>query len=258
MKNLDLIISGGGMKFYYLLGIKKAIQKLKKHINIKRYAGTSSGSIFATLIACNIDNKLLIETYQTLYKTSNYKMNIIDIFLNTVLPDNCHIICSNKVFLSVSKVGLPFKNEIISNFTSKKHLIEVIKTSSSFPFFVNSNLFYKYDNKNYVDGFFTNNTPFFKDNLCDQVIIRPFIVKYKNIQIFDMEPNENIQYLSLGFNDFIKFFNGKKVTPIEWYDPKKTKFNNIIIKYIKYLLKFNSIKYFLIIILIIIILKKMN
>ena len=119
-------------------------------------------------------------------------------------------------------------------------------------------MFYKYDNKNYVDGFFTNNTPFFKDNLYDQVIIRPFIVKYKNIQIFDMEPNENIQYLSLGFDDFIKFFNGQKVTPIEWYDPKKTKFNNIIMKYIKYLLKFNSIKYFLIVILIIIILKKMN
>ena len=62
MLDYDLVVSGGGMKFYYLLGIKKALEE--KKINIKRYSGTSSGSIFIVLIICGIDNKILINTYQ--------------------------------------------------------------------------------------------------------------------------------------------------------------------------------------------------
>ena len=256
MLDYDLVVSGGGMKFYYLLGIKKALEE--KKINIKRYSGTSSGSIFIVLIICGIDNKILINTYQKLFKMSDYKMNIIDKFLNEVLPENCHIICSNRVFISITKIGIPIKNEIISKFTSKKHLIEIIKISSSFPVFVNSNIFYKYKKDYYIDGFFTNNTPFFKDKLREQIIIRPFIVKYKNLQIFDMEPNSNIEYIKLGYFELNKFIKGEKVFAIEWYEPNRVKINNVIIKYVKYLLKFKIINYFIVIILILTLLKKMN
>lgn len=252
--NYDLVISGGGMKFYYLLGVKKALEE--KKINIKRYSGTSSGSIFIVLIACGIDNDILIKTYQELFKKSNYKMNIINDFLNIVLPENCHLICSDKVFISISKVSLPFENRIISKFESKKHLIEVVKTSSSFPIFVNSNIFYEYENSKHIDGFFTNNTPFFKDTLRNQIIVRPFIVKYENLQIFDMEPNKNIKYIKLGYQDLNNFFNGNHVFAIEWYNPNRVKINNVLIKYVKYLLKFKIIRCLILIIFVLIIFEK--
>ena len=250
--NFDLVISGGGIKFYYLLGIKKAIEILikKRKINLYRLAGTSSGSLIISLIACQIPNKKLVKTYLKYTRTSDFKIKILDKFLDEVLPDNAHNICSNKVYISITK--LPYHNQIISNFSSKKHLIEIIKISCAFPLFVNNNIFYYYQGNLYLDGSFTNNTPVFQDKIRKQIIIKPFLIKYDKFNLFDMEPDKYIKYIDQGKNAFTDFINGKKIFPIEWYQEKR-QYQKSLFKYLKFVINY---PFFLIIIIIIILLLK--
>ena len=219
-QEIDLIVSGGGSKFYYLIGIKKAIDVCSKKniLKIKRYAGTSSGSMLITLMACNIENSLIIKVYKQINKNNKTNIKLIKKGLDILLPKNAHIICSDKVYISVTKLGLPFKNEIISKFSSRQDLIDTILCSSSFPFFVNNNIYHKYKNKYYIDGFFTNNTPYFKDNIRKQIIIKPFLIQYSYFNPFELEPDYYIKYISVGFKEFYQFLNGKKILPIGWYN----------------------------------------
>lgn len=237
-KEIDLIVSGGGSKFYYLIGIKKALElcSRKNILKIKRYAGTSSGSMLITLMACNIDNLSIINVYKQINKNNRTNIKLIKKGLDMLLPKNAHIICSNKVYISVTKLGFPFKNEVISKFSSREELIETILCSSSFPYLVNGNIYHKYKNNYYIDGFFTNNTPYFKDNLRRQIIIKPFLIKYSNFHPFELEPNYHIKYLSIGFKDFHRFLNGTKLLPIEWY--KKSKKNYFSIRKHLFLLSY--------------------
>ena len=75
-----------------------------------------------------------------------------------------------------------------------------------------------------------------------------------------MEPNSNIEYIKLGYFELNKFIKGEKVYAIEWFEPNRVKINNVIIKYVKYLLKFKIIRYLILAIFLIIIFekKKMN
>jgi hypothetical protein len=250
-QELDLIVSGGGTKFYYLIGIKKAIEMYSKKniLKINRYAGTSSGSMLITLMACNIDNSSIINVYKQLNKNN---MELIKKGLEMLLPKNAHIICSNKVYISVTKLGFPFRNEIISKFSSRQDLIETILCSSSFPYFVNSEFYHKYKNKYYIDGFFSNNTPYFKDNLRKQLIINPFLIKYSTFHPFELEPNSHIKYISVGFKDFHKFLDGTKILPFEWYKKNKKKYFSIRkhITLLSYFINFKTVLLFIILLFI--------
>ena len=59
---MKLVISGGGTRISYLLGIKKYIEK--NNILIDEYSGTSSGSLIIVLMVCNISNNIIIEHYK--------------------------------------------------------------------------------------------------------------------------------------------------------------------------------------------------
>ena len=58
MQEIDLVLSGSGIRFYAFWG---AYQELRKHFKIKRIAGTSGGSIVGGLISL-VNNELL--TYE--------------------------------------------------------------------------------------------------------------------------------------------------------------------------------------------------
>ena len=47
------------------------------------------------------------------------KLSFSDNFLTKVLPFNAYKICSNKVFISLTRLMIPFKNEIILSTTGK-------------------------------------------------------------------------------------------------------------------------------------------
>lgn len=239
--NINLVISGGGIKFFYLLGIKKALQNLNNKIIISKYSASSSGALFIVLMACNINNKILINNYLSILNSNKNKLELIDNFLTKVLPYNAYKICSNKVFISLTRLMIPFKNEIISTFYSNRHLIDIVKASCSFPLFINNKLYFKLNNKYYIDGCFTNNTPLFNNN--NQIIIKPYLIKYDKINIFSLENEDDIKYINKGYTDFLSFLDNKKFNSIQWFDQNRTK-------------KFYYIKILAILIIVIILIKK--
>ena len=138
---MKLVITGGGARISYLLGIKKCLEE--SNIKIDEYSGSSSGSIFIVLMACNISNDFIIKEYSKMINDkslfNNYKLDIVRKYLHLILPKNCHKMCSGKVKISYSYLDYIFntipviKNKIETNFRDKNHLIETILASSSFP-----------------------------------------------------------------------------------------------------------------------------
>lgn len=228
--NINLVISGGGIKFFYLLGVKKALDKLKNKIKISKYSASSSGALFIVFMACNINDNLLVNNYLPLLNSNENKLKLIDDFLTKTLPINAYKICTNKVFISLSRISIPFKNEIVYKFNNNRHLINVIMASCSFPLIVNKSLYFKLNNKYYIDGCFTNNTPIFNDNI-KQIIIKPYLIKYDKVNIFSLENNSDIKYVKEGYNDFLLFLDSKKINSIQWFNPNRIKKN----KYLKYI-----------------------
>lgn len=213
---MKLIITGGGARMSYLLGIKKYIEESK--LIIDEYSGSSSGSIFIVLMACNINNDIITKEYLNLIDDNtinfNYKLDIVKKYLYKILPYNCHKLCSDKVYISYSYFEFPFiKNKIESKFKSKDHLIKTILSSSSFPFFVNKNLFYKNDKKLTLDGFFSNNTPLLdKNNSKNQIIIKTYFRSIIDLDLF-LYKKLSKKMTDLGYYQMKNFIeNGESIT----------------------------------------------
>ena len=251
--NLDITISGGGIKFYYLLGIKRAIEKLEKEkiAFFKRYSATSSGSIILPLIVCKINNSTALHFYKLTQKSrSRNKLDLISIFLNKVLPENAHLLCNNKIFLSITQIsGFNIKNKIVSQFNSKDDLINYIKCSCAFPLLANSTFYYKYKNEKYIDGCFTNNTPTF--NSKNHLIIKLFFIDYYNFNLFNLEDRTHLKYYQKGFSDLIKYFKGISIDCFQYND---NKLKNIYL----YTYYFAKKRILLMILILLFLLKKMN
>lgn len=223
MKEINLVISGGGVKLFYFLGIYSMLHTLQnnKIIKIKSYSGISSGSVFITLMACKINIPFILKKYKkyiSLFQQRNKlkitKFKLLENFLYEILPEDAHIICSNKVYITTTQVSLPFKKITFNQYNSKKDLIEKLLTSTSFPFLVNENIYHSYDNKKYIDGCFSTNTPLiFKENT---LIFRPFLTG--RINLFSLEKLNDIKNIKKGFNDMKKVLIGLNDIPaIRWY-----------------------------------------
>lgn len=212
---MKLVISGGGARVSYLIGIKKYIEE--NNIHIEKYSGASSGSIFIVLMACKIDNKTIVNEYskliddKTMYE--NYKIDIIKKYLKKVLPNNCHEICTGKVFISISEFKFPFiKNRIISKFESKNHLIDIILASSSFPVVINKNLFYRLKDNRYLDGYFSDNTPLLeKNNSKNQIIVKTYFRSIYDLDLFIFKKISQ-RMMNLGYQNMKNFFEKGETT----------------------------------------------
>ena len=224
---MKLIISGGGARLSYLLGIKKYIEE--SNIIIDEYAGSSSGALFAVIMACHLRNEDLIKVYQKLMKDdiykNNYKFKIIKKFLQIVLPKNCHELCSGKVRISISVFKFPLlRNQIVNKFISKDHLIDIILSSCSFPYFINKNFFHKFNYTNSkgtslvdkpiyaTDGLFTDNTPLIeKNNSKNQIIIKTYMRCVYDLELFIYKKISN-KMMRQGYNQMKKFIeNGESI-----------------------------------------------
>jgi len=239
MKEINLVVSGGGVKLYYFVGIYSLLQELENNniIKIKSYSAISSGSVFIILMVCKIGIPLILKKYkkyiclfQQRSKLKITKFKLLENFLNEILPNNAHTLCSNKVYITTTQLEIPFKKITFNSFKSKKDLIKKILASGSFPFLVNEDIYYQYNNKNYIDGCFTINTPIiFKENT---LIFRPFLTG--RINLFSLEKLSDSNTFYKGYNDMKKVLNGSNnILAISWY--KNENYFEKLKKYILYI-----------------------
>ena len=120
-------------------------------------------------------------------------------------------------------------------------MIEIILASASFPFFINKNLFYRYDNKLLLDGFFSNNTPLLeKNNSENQIIVKTYFRTIYDLDIF-LYKKLSKTMKNLGYNH-MKNFIEKGETSIDFMISNNKYNTKLFLILLLILLFFNILK----------------
>jgi len=189
--NLDtFILSGGGVKGIYYIGILKYLEELNIIKNIKNIAGTSIGAFFGALISIGYTSKELADFVLLfdLSKIKNINFNNFFSFFGLDCGNNLEIILEKmfehkkfnknttfKELYDTKNINLIITGACINNKrcyyfshinSPNMKIIEAIKISTAVPLYFNP---VKYDNKLWVDGGIVDNYPIhiFKDNLIN-------------------------------------------------------------------------------------------
>jgi predicted patatin/cPLA2 family phospholipase len=246
-KEIDLVISGGGFCGYYHVGFFYLLKKLIRDdkIEIRNIYSTSAGVLSSVCYLCEIS---VYDWFNTYYKTKE----ICDIDIHSsvkkvireLLPKNAHKICNKKLNIVLSKLNYyKLECEIINEFNSFEHLLDIIDASINIPFILSS----KYegviiDGSRYYDGGLTNNTPIIYNNDLPQLVLKTHEIDYPITKKFWL----NDPYLELlitrgaieSFDFFTDNTNNNNL-PIEWLDKnyrkKEIQYYKIDIQYIKYI-----------------------
>lgn len=94
---IDIVISGGGMKGYFMTGCASILMNElnKRHIHVARIAGASAGAWSAMLMCCGFTTEYWIETYYCCKESANktiheaYDEMVCDTLKCKVIPKRC-------------------------------------------------------------------------------------------------------------------------------------------------------------------------
>jgi predicted acylesterase/phospholipase RssA len=211
-EQIDVVIAGGGMKGYFVVGAWSVLRTLinQGRFIVRRWAGTSVGACSAVYMCCGVDPVTWASCYwQTRRLMRGRALSLMESFeyiSNILLPDNAHQICSGKVFLSITLLTLTGpKNILVSEFRkklfcfelltlqkeyslillfldSKEDLIEAVVASCSIPFMTTKRIGKSFRGLRVLDGGFTNNTPVFPSS-----DVRQLVGKSELIQLFSQK-----------------------------------------------------------------------
>ena len=179
--NIDtLVLSGGGAKGIYFIGILKKLEDLNIIKNINTFSGTSIGAFFSALFSIGYTSKELYDFIILLKISKIKKMSVNNFFQFFGIDDgnNLEIILENMFELKGFNKNTTFlelfnktKKELIITgvcinekkchyFSYKNYpnmpIIKAVRISCSVPIYFNP---VKYDNKLWVDGAVIDNFP---------------------------------------------------------------------------------------------------
>ncbi|XP_060854138.1 patatin-like phospholipase domain-containing protein 2 isoform X2 [Rhopalosiphum padi] len=177
---MNISFSGCGFLGIYHIGVASCLKTYAPYLLENKICGSSAGAISACCLLCDIPLELMTSQMLDIVKESRSKalgpfspsMNITEHLynrLNKDLPNDAHKRVSGKLFVSLTRVP-DGKNVIISQFSSKEEVIQVLLASAFIPVFSGfvPPLVGKY---RYIDGGFTDNLPILDKNT---ITISPF------------------------------------------------------------------------------------
>lgn len=89
---------------------------------------------------------------------------LVERALDSLLPENAHELCSNRLGVSVTKVGWPMENRFLSVFNSRRELIDAVRAGCFIPLWSGSLWGPKLaGGSHFIDGACSNNSPKFHD-----------------------------------------------------------------------------------------------
>lgn len=233
---IDLVISGGGLKGFFMCGAAHVLRKelSKRNIEINRIAGTSAGAWAGLFIMCGFSTHNWVESYYVLSDRPNETIH--DVFtlmlpwLKKVLPENAYLLCSGRLFISITvltRYGLV--NRLISEFTSNDDLLQCCLASSTLPYLTESGGCRVFRGDYVVDGGLTNNIPVFVDGRRRQLVFRLFNVEYPWRLLVNAQDTCIDALIVRGAMLMARFLEGYESDSIVWLDKKQGK-NDIIKK----------------------------
>ena len=158
-----LVLSGGGIKIIYYLGLQKYLEENNLLQNIDTFIGCSAGSIFCLLLTLELTYDELLKIFNNINFDKNINYDFINFFENYGICDSDFIInilsiiiknklnidnSNNLTFLDLYNIN---KNKLLingSNITDKKceifsyentpnmKVLDAIKISINIPFFL--------------------------------------------------------------------------------------------------------------------------
>jgi len=223
---IDIVVSGGGLKGYFMSGCSHVLQHelAKQNVKIARIAGASAGAWCGLFMLTNLGTENWIESY---YKCKERpEMNMHEAYediwpwVNSCMPENAWEICSGRLFISITEVTwFGFRNHMISEYANNRELFEACMASSAVPYISLSTMFRTYRGMWVVDGGLTNNTPVFKDNKRRQLVFRLGDVFYP-IRFLISPQDRCIEALVVrGAMLMSKFLQGDPSDSFAWLNP---------------------------------------
>lgn len=206
-----VVFRGGGQYFFWQQGVSKYLQN-NIDLSDTIYIAASSGALTAVLLVCQICPETALECAIGLCDKHNIWDRslgllgkwgrIIEKWLDDILPENAAQLCNDKVFILVSRFLAPKK--IVSNFSTRKELIDCLMTTIHIPFFMDYYPFRWFDGWLCYDGdidIFTDETYKIFDNKHQYLF-----VYYKNDTHLQTNPIKMIRTNNKHyFKNFIQY-----------------------------------------------------
>lgn len=230
-KEFDCIITGGGLKGYYVYGsllILKRLLDLKK-IKIRQYTCVSAGAFLSVFILSGLPINIFrrINNFALENKT---KYNIDEIMIKAcyeLLPENIHEILDEKIKILISKASYCGCEQVaVSKFKSKIHLIQILHATCFIPYLTaNISNGIKIDDNKYFDGGFSYIQDHIGNNDIPQLVFHTNYVDYKLKHVFDFSDKHPELIVMKGIMEFEQFIKNIdsfdnhhiiKSIPIEW------------------------------------------
>ncbi|CAL1263795.1 unnamed protein product [Larinioides sclopetarius] len=177
---INLSFAGCGFLGIYHVGVASCFREYAPHVLVSKIAGASVGSVAAAALICDVSlgqtttdilSVAVKARSQTLGPLSpRFDLNaILRERLENALPENAHILCSGRLFISVTRWS-DNQNVILSQFNSRQELIQALLCSCFIPYYSGINK-PKFQGEVYVDGGLSDNLPVLDDNT---VTVSPF------------------------------------------------------------------------------------
>jgi hypothetical protein len=212
-RKINVIFDGGAFNGGFAAGVAIYLKCMEEHkiIKVNSVSGCSIGSLLAVwyLAGCDIEKIMYLEKFMTSYKKNKNLHSYIQV-INDLIDDIFSKDTENKLLgklnghLFISYYNIKkHKQQTVSKFKDKEHIIECILRSSHIPYIIDGSSSYK---KKYMDGIsphiFSNGLPsLFIKLLTFQKCSRAFMIKSEN----------NIHYrLLTGVADINEFFTTGK------------------------------------------------
>lgn len=233
---IDVTISGGGLKGYYLLGARHAITG-RSDLVVKRFSGTSAGAWTAMFMATELSSADWLATYTLTAEAARraaeqgksapllmeaYR-DAVWPWLKTVLPADAHKRCSGRLHVTITEMKkLKPTPMVVSHFESNEDLFEACVASSCVPFFTQRGLGTRYQDKKCFDGLFSGeNIPYLMDDARPQLVFNLGKVPYsRKALVHAVDPSIEGLVVS-GALQTARFLDGRRGDPkfevVSWH-----------------------------------------
>ena len=227
---IDIVISGGGLKGYFMCGAVSILKRELQRYNVKigRVSGASAGAWAAMFICTGVSSAAWMESYFACKDTP--EIAILDVYktlwpwFSSMMPQNAHELCTGKLFISISELTVwGFQNRIISEFSSNQELFDCCVASSSIPSLTLRSWVCRFRGKLTYDGGMTNNTPVFTDGIRRQLVFRLYNVEYPWRLLVNAGDSCIDTLVLRGALLMKRFLEGEGTDSITWLEEKEGK-----------------------------------
>ncbi|XP_065159937.1 patatin-like phospholipase domain-containing protein 2 isoform X2 [Atheta coriaria] len=177
---MNLSFAGCGFLGIYHVGVAVCFRKYAPHLLLSKISGASAGAIAACSLLCDLPLgdltsdvlRVACEARSKSLGPFHPSFNIQNILIENMeklLPEDAHIRVSGKLHISLTRV-YDGKNVIVSQFDSKRDLMDALLASAFIPIF-SGILPPRFKGVRYMDGGFSDNLPTLDENT---ITVSPF------------------------------------------------------------------------------------